>query len=227
MSLGPISSATGSANLPGTGAASRASIASVNDQIRQDKQQLDDWTTRVSAKTTKGQADIQRLSAETPPAPRAVPTASQPPNLKPPLHPRCIQSTSGYDEPPLVTTARARNLLTIQRGRTAAPGRLPPSSCSTTDEPALAEAMPRDPKNHRASRLGFYGSVLVPRPVIRRLWHRCMERTSPLLVANPFRPSYSAPYGVALDMRGIADLRNPGPAKPIGACAERTHSRVA
>lgn len=64
MSLGPISSATGNANLPGTGAASRASIASVTDQIRQDKQQLDDWTTCVSAKTTKGQAEIQRLSAE-------------------------------------------------------------------------------------------------------------------------------------------------------------------
>lgn len=69
MSLGPISSAIGSAYLPGTRAtsgtgASGASVASVNDQIRQDKQQLDDWTTCVSAKTTKGQAEIQRLSAE-------------------------------------------------------------------------------------------------------------------------------------------------------------------
>jgi hypothetical protein len=45
-------------------AASGASIASVNGQIRQDKQQLDDWTTCVSAKTTKGQAEIQRLSGE-------------------------------------------------------------------------------------------------------------------------------------------------------------------
>ena len=64
MSLGPLSSAIGSAHLPGTRAASGASSASVNDQIRQDKQQLDDWTTCVSAKTTKGQAEIQRLSAE-------------------------------------------------------------------------------------------------------------------------------------------------------------------
>jgi hypothetical protein len=39
-------------------------MAAVNDQIRQDKQQLNDWTTCVSAKTTKGQAEIQRLSAE-------------------------------------------------------------------------------------------------------------------------------------------------------------------
>jgi hypothetical protein len=43
-------------------AGSGSSIASVNGQIRQDKQQLDDWTTCVSAKTTKGQAEIQRLS---------------------------------------------------------------------------------------------------------------------------------------------------------------------
>lgn len=64
MSLGPISGAIGSAHFPGTRAASGASIGSVNDQIRQDKQQLDDWTTCVSAKTTKGQAEIQRLSAE-------------------------------------------------------------------------------------------------------------------------------------------------------------------
>ena len=64
MSLGPISSVTASANLPGTSATSRASIASANDQIRQDKQQLDDWTTCVSAKTTKGQSEIQRLAAE-------------------------------------------------------------------------------------------------------------------------------------------------------------------
>ena len=64
MPLGPISNAIGSTNLPGPSAASRASVASANDQIRQDKQQLDDWTTCVSAKTTKGQAEIQRLSGE-------------------------------------------------------------------------------------------------------------------------------------------------------------------
>ena len=64
MSLGPLSGAIGSAHLPGSRAASGGSAAAVNDQIRQDKQQLDDWTTCVSAKTTKGQAEIQRLSAE-------------------------------------------------------------------------------------------------------------------------------------------------------------------
>ena len=64
MSLGPISNAFGSTHLPGPNAGSRASIAAANDQIRQDKQQLDDWTTCVSAKTTKGQAEIQRLSGD-------------------------------------------------------------------------------------------------------------------------------------------------------------------
>lgn len=64
MSLGSITGAMGSANLTGTGAASRTSAAAVSDQIRRYKQQLDDWTTCVSAKTTKGQAEIQRLAAE-------------------------------------------------------------------------------------------------------------------------------------------------------------------
>jgi hypothetical protein len=64
MSFGPISSATNRAYLPGSSGASKAGVASANDQIRRDKQQLDDWTTCVSAKTTKGQAEIQRLSAE-------------------------------------------------------------------------------------------------------------------------------------------------------------------
>jgi hypothetical protein len=64
MSLGLVSNAIGSANLPSPSSASGASIASVNGQIRQDKQELDDWTTCVSAKTTKGQAEIQRLSGE-------------------------------------------------------------------------------------------------------------------------------------------------------------------
>ena len=62
MSVGLIPS-IGSTNLPGPGGASGTSIASVNGQIQQVKQQLDDWTTCVSAKTTKGQAEIQRLSA--------------------------------------------------------------------------------------------------------------------------------------------------------------------
>jgi hypothetical protein len=41
-----------------------ASAASLSGQIRQDKIQLDDWTTCVSSKTPRGQAQIQRLSGE-------------------------------------------------------------------------------------------------------------------------------------------------------------------
>jgi hypothetical protein len=49
----------------GTTAAHEAgSVASLNGQIRQAKIQLDDWTTCVSAKTPRGQAEIQRLSGE-------------------------------------------------------------------------------------------------------------------------------------------------------------------
>jgi hypothetical protein len=55
MSLAHVSNAS---------SASGASIASLDGEIRQYKQQLDDWTTCVSAKTTKGQAQIQRLSGE-------------------------------------------------------------------------------------------------------------------------------------------------------------------
>jgi hypothetical protein len=64
MPLALISNAIQSIHLPGTNAASGANIASLNGEIRQYKQQLDDWTTCVSAKTTKGQAEIQRLSGE-------------------------------------------------------------------------------------------------------------------------------------------------------------------
>ena len=64
MSLGPISPAIGGASGLGSRTTSTAHLAAVNDQIRRDKQQLDDWTTCVSAKTTKGQAEIQRLSAD-------------------------------------------------------------------------------------------------------------------------------------------------------------------
>ena len=64
MSIGLIPNGIESPNLPGPGATSGANIASVNGQIRQDKQQLDDWSTCVSAKTSKGQAEIQRLSSE-------------------------------------------------------------------------------------------------------------------------------------------------------------------
>jgi hypothetical protein len=70
MSLAPLSAAIGSAPGPGSHAgpggraASGTQLASLNDQIRRDKQQLNDWTTCVSAKTTKGHAEIQRLSAD-------------------------------------------------------------------------------------------------------------------------------------------------------------------
>jgi hypothetical protein len=63
MALGLNFSAIEHSNQPGRSAASSASVSSANGQIRLDKQQLDDWTTCVSAKTTKGQAEIQRLSA--------------------------------------------------------------------------------------------------------------------------------------------------------------------
>jgi hypothetical protein len=63
MSLGLVSNAIENINQPGNSAASGTSLSSADGQIRQDKQQLDDWTTCVSAKTTKGQAEIQRLSA--------------------------------------------------------------------------------------------------------------------------------------------------------------------
>lgn len=64
MSLAPLSAVIGIAPGPGSRAASGTQLASLNSQIRQDKQQLDDWTTCVSAKTTKGHAEIQRLSAD-------------------------------------------------------------------------------------------------------------------------------------------------------------------
>jgi len=40
------------------------SVATLEGQIRQDQIQLNDWSTCVSAKTTKGQAAIQKLSGE-------------------------------------------------------------------------------------------------------------------------------------------------------------------
>jgi hypothetical protein len=39
-------------------------VAALQGQVRQVRSQLDDWTTCVSAKTTKGQAAIQKLSGE-------------------------------------------------------------------------------------------------------------------------------------------------------------------
>lgn len=41
-----------------------SSVPSLEGQIRQDRVQLNDWTTCVSAKTSKGQAAIQKLSGE-------------------------------------------------------------------------------------------------------------------------------------------------------------------
>jgi precorrin-2 methylase len=64
MVAGVISNTAASPKLQGAAAAAGASVSSANDQIRQDKQKLDDWTTCVSAKTTKGQAEIQRLSSD-------------------------------------------------------------------------------------------------------------------------------------------------------------------
>lgn len=40
------------------------SVAALNGEIRNDQIQLNDWTTCVSAKTTKGQAEIQKYSAQ-------------------------------------------------------------------------------------------------------------------------------------------------------------------
>jgi hypothetical protein len=39
-------------------------VAALQGRIRQDQLQLNDWTTCVSAKTTKGQSAIQKLSGE-------------------------------------------------------------------------------------------------------------------------------------------------------------------
>jgi hypothetical protein len=41
-----------------------AAVGALNGRIRDDKMQLDDWATCVSAKTVKGQAEIQRLSGQ-------------------------------------------------------------------------------------------------------------------------------------------------------------------
>jgi hypothetical protein len=91
MSVGLISKAMESANPPGPSAASRTSIASANGQIRQDEQQLNDWTTCVSAKTTKGQAEIQRLSAQLSAAEeRAHRLAALQPQASPAAPPRSI-----------------------------------------------------------------------------------------------------------------------------------------
>jgi hypothetical protein len=65
MAIGVGSSAC-SAGLPCPSPAnsSATSVASLQGRIRQDKTQLDDWTTCVSSKTAKGQSAIQKLSGE-------------------------------------------------------------------------------------------------------------------------------------------------------------------
>ena len=40
------------------------SVAALKGQIQQEQVQLNDWATCVSAKTTKGQAEIRKLSGE-------------------------------------------------------------------------------------------------------------------------------------------------------------------
>ena len=39
-------------------------VAALQGQIQQTRAQLDDWTTCVSAKTPKGQSEVQKLSGE-------------------------------------------------------------------------------------------------------------------------------------------------------------------
>lgn len=46
------------------GASVSSAVGALNGRIRDDKMKLDDWTTCVSAKTVKGQAEIQRLSGQ-------------------------------------------------------------------------------------------------------------------------------------------------------------------
>ena len=41
-----------------------STVPALQGQLRQAQIQLNDWTTCVSAKTTKGQAEIQKLSGE-------------------------------------------------------------------------------------------------------------------------------------------------------------------
>lgn len=55
---GPVASCPSCAPSPS------GSVASLEGKIRQDRIQLNDWTTCVSAKTVKGQAAIQKLSGE-------------------------------------------------------------------------------------------------------------------------------------------------------------------
>jgi len=65
MVIGVGSSAYGAdIQFPSCATSGASSVASLQGRIRQDQIQLDDWTTCVSSKTTKGQAAIQKLSGE-------------------------------------------------------------------------------------------------------------------------------------------------------------------
>ena len=86
-------------------------VAALNGQIRRDKQQLDDWTSCVSAKTTKGQAEIQRLSGEISAARDQVLRAQAAQNTQPPFpgaDPASAASSlqAGYDAAARLTHTR-------------------------------------------------------------------------------------------------------------------------
>jgi hypothetical protein len=63
MGLGSSTSGAG-IQFPPRAVSDSTSVASLQGRIRQDQIQLADWTTCVSSKTTKGQAEIQKLSGE-------------------------------------------------------------------------------------------------------------------------------------------------------------------
>jgi hypothetical protein len=48
----------------GVGSSSYDSVGALQGRIQQKQAELNDWTSCVSAKTTKGQAEIQKLSGE-------------------------------------------------------------------------------------------------------------------------------------------------------------------
>jgi hypothetical protein len=52
-------------------------VAALQGRVQQTRAQLDDWTTCVSAKTPKGQAEIQKLSGELSAARQKIARAQQ------------------------------------------------------------------------------------------------------------------------------------------------------
>jgi hypothetical protein len=67
-----------------------STVPSLEGQIRQEQVQLNDWTTCVSAKTSKGQAAIQKLSGEISAATEQIA--------------RALQNQSGTASPPSKAT---------------------------------------------------------------------------------------------------------------------------